>query len=116
MHPMPAPIAVPTVGDGRAGDFGDKFGRRSTPVLALLLWVAPPSWPNCSPVVFATPESPSDTRRPRPSPGGLTPVFAVALLEQTGSHIPVAAYAAVMMGIAFAGLMLQRNRTNWDKN
>ncbi|MBV6760281.1 MFS transporter [Rhodococcus opacus] len=47
--------------------------------------------------------------------GGLTPVFAVALLEQTGSHIPVAGYAAVMMGIAFAGLMLQRNRTNWDE-
>ncbi|VXC12882.1 putative Inner membrane metabolite transport protein YhjE [Arthrobacter sp. 9AX] len=47
--------------------------------------------------------------------GGLTPVFSVALLEQTGSPAAVAGYAAVMMAIAFAGLMLRRTRTNWSK-
>ncbi|MDI3388539.1 MFS transporter [Streptomyces sp. B-S-A8] len=46
--------------------------------------------------------------------GGLTPVIAVPLLAQTGSHVPVAGFAAIVMVISFSGLMLRRNRSNWQ--
>ncbi|MFE7422794.1 MFS transporter [Rhodococcus sp. NPDC057529] len=46
--------------------------------------------------------------------GGLTPVISVALLDQTGSWVAVAIYAAVMMLVSVAGMLIRRNHNNWQ--